>query len=66
MDASLYIAVLQNNLLQSIEDILDEQRKHFIFQLDNAPLHRASMTKNVLRYQGIDVLPWPAQDKALA
>ena len=65
MDASSYVAVLQNNLLQSTEDMFGEERNCFIFQQDNAPPHRANITKSFLRDQGIDALPWPAQSPDL-
>ena len=61
MDASSCVTVLQNNLLQSTEDMFGEERNRFIFQQDNAPPHHANITKNFLRDQGIDFLPWPAQ-----
>ena len=47
--------------LQSTEKTFGEEGKYFIFQQDYATPHRANLTKNFLREQGIDVLPWPAQ-----
>ena len=49
MDTSSYIAVLQNNLLQSTEKMFGDEENHFIFQHDNATLYRANITKNFLR-----------------
>ena len=65
MDASSFVAVLQNNLLQSTKDTFGEERNRFIFQQDNAPPHRANITKSFLRDQGIDALPWPARSPDL-
>ena len=33
--------------------------KHYIFQQDNAPCHKAKLTKEFLQNNGIQVMEWP-------
>ncbi len=40
LNAVGYIEVLEQNLLQSIENILGDRNMPFLFQHDNAPVHK--------------------------
>ena len=65
VNATKYIAILQNNLLQSIEKMLGDDGRPFIFQQDNTLPHRSKITNNFWKEASIGVLPWPLQSPDL-
>ena len=65
MNAAKYVSLLRENLPQSISAIYGDEDRPYIFQQDNAPPHRANITKNFCQQQGINLLPWPAQSPDL-
>ena len=65
VNATKYIAILQNNFLQSIEKMIGDDGRPFIIQQDNAPPHRAKITINFLKEASMSVLHWPSQSPDL-
>ena len=65
LNATKYIAFLQNNFLQLMEAMFGDDGRPFIFQQDNAPTHRAKITNDFLREASINVVPRPAQSTDL-
>ena len=57
MKSDEYIRVLQNNLLPFMED---SEEAHFLFQQDNAAVHKSKATTAWLNQQNINILEWPA------
>ena len=57
MNATKYLATLEDFLLPQIEEWFGEQSP--VFQQDNAPCHKAVMITNFLNSKEIEVLPWP-------
>ena len=60
-----YIEVLDQNLLSSVENMFGHREHPFIFQDDNAPVHRARGVETWLENQGINRMQWPAQSPDL-
>ena len=56
-----YVCLLHDNLVANVESMFRTAQRSFIFQQDNAPLHRAAHKKLYLSLRGVPVLPWPAQ-----
>ena len=56
-----HVSQLQENLPQSIFAIYGVENRPFIFHQDNAPPHRAKITKSYLDHEGINILSWPLQ-----
>ena len=67
LNATKYIAILQNNLLQSVEKMFGDEGRPFIFQQDKAlpPPRRAKITNNFSKEASIGVLPCPSQSPDL-
>ena len=65
MNATKYVSLQQENLPQRICTIYGDENRPFIFQQDNAPSHRAKITKSHLDHDGINILPWPQQSSDL-
>ena len=61
----VYINVLDENLLQSIENTFGDRHTPFIFQHDNAPVHKARNVERWLDQQEIQTIQWPAQSPDL-
>ena len=61
MDASSYIAILQNNLSAVDRKNVWRRRKVFYFPARLCNPTSCQPHQNFLRERGIDVLPWPAQ-----
>ncbi len=59
LNQHVYIDILNEHLLPSIDLLQDEDQK-IIFQQDNAPCHRAKLVQNWFQDQNIDILKWPA------
>jgi hypothetical protein len=59
MNGAKYSQILDENLLQSTQDLRLRQR--FTFQQDNDPKHSAKTTKKWLRDKSLNVLEWPSQ-----
>src|SRR5215469_4948932 len=53
-----YIGILEKNLMASKRHLF--KNRTFTFQQDNAPAHKAKLTKNWLQQKRVKVLPWPA------
>ena len=60
MDAEQYVAILEGELLQSMEDSGIPTDK-VIFQQDNDPKHTSRRAKIWFEEQDIKLLNWPAQ-----
>ena len=63
MIGAKYRGILDQNLLQSSQDIRLGQR--FTFQQDNDPMHTAKTTQERLRDKSLNVLEWPSQSPDL-
>ena len=62
MDSRQYIEILEYYLLPFIEEL---NEPGYIFQDDNASVHRARIAKSWKDNKDIDSLPWPAQSPDL-
>lgn len=60
MDQYLYIDTLENELMPSVELLVDSDH-HWIFQQDNAPCHKSKYVKQYFDENRINVMPWPAR-----
>ncbi len=58
MDAPLYVEILRDELLGSLED-LDINKTNIYFQQDNDPKHTAKLTIAWLKKKRLTVLQWP-------
>ena len=65
LNAVRYVSLLQENLSEGISDIYGNQGRAFVFQQDNAPPRRATLTQNFFRLENIKLLEWPAQSPDL-
>jgi hypothetical protein len=63
MNRAKYIMILDENLLQSGQDLRLGQR--FTFQQDNNPKHTARTTQEWFRDKPLNVLEWPSQNPDL-
>ncbi len=63
MNAAKYRDILDENLLQSAQDLRLGRR--FTFQQDNNPKHTAKITKEWLHNNSVTVLEWPSQSPDL-
>ncbi|XP_064869707.1 solute carrier family 22 member 13-like [Oncorhynchus nerka] len=63
MNRAKYREILDENLLQSAQDLILGQR--FTFHQDNDPKHTAKTTQEWLRYKSLNVLEWPSQSPDL-
>uniref|UniRef100_A0A674A8J2 Zinc finger protein 250-like n=1 Tax=Salmo trutta TaxID=8032 RepID=A0A674A8J2_SALTR len=63
MNGEKYREILDENLLQSAQDLRLGQR--FTFQQDNDPKHTAKTTQEWLRDKSLNVLEWPNQSPDL-
>ncbi len=63
MNAAKYMDILDENLLQSAQDLRLGRR--FTFQQDNDPKHTAKITKEWLHNNYVTVLEWPSQSPDL-
>ena len=61
----VYINVLDEILLQSIENTFGDRHTPFIFQHDNAPVHKARNVERWLDQQEIQTIQWPVQSPDL-
>jgi len=57
-----YCCFLYQKAMPAIREL---HKKSYILQQDNAPAHRAALTKLYFEISGIEVLPWPAQSPDL-
>lgn len=64
MDSELYISILEEDYLNSL-DFYKLDRSKVIFQQDNDPKHTSHLTKNWLADNNIEVLDWPPQSPDL-
>ncbi len=64
MDAELYVNILNDELLQTM-DFYGMDRKQVIFQQDNDPKHNSHRALKWLSSKGIQVLKWPPQSPDL-
>jgi len=63
MTANDYIEILNNHLLPYLETL--DQQNEYLFQDDNAPIHRARKTLSWMSENDISQLPWPPQSPDL-
>ncbi len=63
MNAAKYRDILDENLLQSAQDLRLGRR--FTFQQDNDPKHTDKITKEWLHNNSVTVLEWPSQSPDL-
>ncbi len=63
MNAAKYRDILDENLLQSAQDL--RLGRGFTFQQDNDPKHTAKITKEWLQNNSVTVLEWPSQSPDL-
>ncbi|KAI2648153.1 Transposable element Tcb1 transposase [Labeo rohita] len=63
MNAAKYRDILDENLLQSVQDLRLGRR--FTFQQDNDPKHTAKIMKEWLHNNSVTVLEWPSQSPDL-
>uniref|UniRef100_A0A8C9YW01 Tc1-like transposase DDE domain-containing protein n=1 Tax=Sander lucioperca TaxID=283035 RepID=A0A8C9YW01_SANLU len=63
MNAAKYRDILEENLIQSAQDLRLGRR--FTFQQDNDPKHTAKITKEWLRNNSVTILDWPSQSPDL-
>jgi transposase len=59
MTKELYLEVQKDELMDTLE-YYGKEVGDVIFQLDNAPSHKAGLTRNWLSYHGFEVLKWPS------
>lgn len=64
MDADRYINVLENNLIPSIQ-LLIQPNQEWLFQKDGASCHTAKSANEWFRRNNITTLPWPAKSPDL-
>jgi transposase len=64
LNAALYVDILKDDLLGSLED-LSLEKEDIVFQHDNDPKHTAKITNKLLDDEKIDVLEWPPQSPDL-
>jgi transposase len=60
---SVYIEVLENNLLPFINEL--DNNLEYVFQDDNAPVHRAKIVKQWMQDNSVKNISWPAQSPDL-
>ena len=58
MNGAKYREILDENLLQSAQDL--RLRRRFTFQQDNDPKHTAKTMQELLRDKALNVLEWPS------
>ena len=63
MNRAKYREILDENLLQSAQDLRLGQR--FTFQQENDPKHTAKTTQEWLQDKSLNVLEWPSQSSDL-
>jgi transposase len=63
IDAKNYIKILEEGLISTMNFLYPEG---FIFQQDNAPSHRAKITKKWLKDNGLVIMEWPAMSPDLS
>jgi transposase len=59
MNGAKYGEILDENLLQSVQDLRLGRR--FTFQQDNDPKHTAKTRQELLQDKSLNVLEWPSQ-----
>jgi transposase len=64
MDASLYVEILKDEFLGSLE-LHDLDEDDVVFQQDNDPKHKSLLAHEWFSVNWIDVLEWPAQSPDL-
>ncbi len=63
MNAALYMEILEENLLQSVQQL--RLCRGFVFQQDNDPKHTAKVIKAGFGNHNINLLEWPSQSPDL-
>lgn len=63
MNAEVYVNILDNNLVQSADEL--KIRDNFMFQSDNDPKHTSKLAKKWLNDNNIETIEWPPQSPDL-
>lgn len=64
LNAVRYVEILKDKLSKFVE-LSEVNCNNLIYQQDGAPCHRAKMTMDWLKFENIDLLPWPANSPDL-
>lgn len=64
MNAQLYVDILDDELLQTLE-WFDLEKGNVIFQQNNNPKHTSKLAQTWFKVNGFEVLDWPAQSPDL-
>lgn len=64
MDTDLFVSILEDELLQSIE-YYGKDLEDIVFQQDNDPKHKSKKAQKWLQDNGIVVMDWPPQSADL-
>ena len=64
MDSDIYLQILKNDLLNTLE-YYDLNPSDIIFQQDNNPKHTSKKVKEWLKEQEFRTMVWPAQSSDL-
>lgn len=59
LNSTKYIEILENVMLPSVRELYPDD--NFIFQQDNCSIHTARNTKQWLRDNNVEELPWPSK-----
>ena len=65
MDGDLYLQILKNELLETLQ-FYDLNSSNIIFQQDNDPKHTCKKVKEWLEGQNLRTIIWPAQSPDLS
>ena len=58
--ATIYIELLENNLISFFNFLPEHNIEDITFQQDNAPVHKAGITMDWFEQQRFEVMTWPA------
>ena len=64
MDANLFVSILEDELLQSLE-YYNKRPEDVVFQQDNDPKHKSKKAQKWLQDSGLQLMVWPPQSADL-